>query len=75
MQTISFKNHTSMLGMQQKTENQYSPRRRDSVKCRTIFAAVREWEATLPGRAQEHVALKWSTKTGHRVRVFPVSVF
>lgn len=50
MQTISFKNHTSMLGMQQKTENQYSPRRRDSVKCRTIFAAVREWEATLPDR-------------------------
>ena len=24
---------------------------------------------------QEESALKWSTKTGHRVRVFPVSVF
>ena len=23
----------------------------------------------------ERLSLKWSTKTGHRVRVFPVSVF
>ncbi|MEI0101716.1 toxin YdaT family protein, partial [Klebsiella sp. 98334] len=73
MQTISFKNHTSMLGMQQKTENQYSPRRRDSVKCRTIFAAVREWEATLPGRAQEHVAQlvaeQWEKQDGRGISV------
>ena len=73
MQTISFKNHTPMLGMQQKTENQYSPRRRDSVKCRTIFAAVREWEAILPGRAQEHVAQlvaeQWEKQNGRGISV------
>lgn len=73
MQTISFKNHTPVLGMQQKTENQYSPRRRDSIKCRTIFAAVREWEATLSGRAQEHVAQlvaqQWEKQNGRGISV------
>lgn len=29
MQTISFENHTPVMSMQLKTENQYLPRRRD----------------------------------------------
>ncbi len=27
------------------------------------------------GGKEKMLALKWSTKTGHRVRVFPVSIF
>ncbi|MDG9896476.1 toxin YdaT domain-containing protein [Klebsiella grimontii] len=73
MQTISFKNHTPMMGMQLKTENQYSPRRRDRVKCRTIFAAVQEWEATLPGRAQDTIAQlvaeQWEKQNGRGISV------
>lgn len=40
-----------------KTENQYEPRRRDSSKRRKIYDAVREWEGTLTGQAQEKIAL------------------
>lgn len=73
MQTISFKNHTPIMGMQLKTENQYSPRRRDRVKCRTIFAAVQEWEATLPGRAQDMIAQlvaeQWEKQDGRGISV------
>ncbi len=61
------------VGYATENGNQYSPRRRDSVKCRTIFAAVREWEATLPGRAQEHVAQlvaeQWEKQDGRGISV------
>ncbi|HDZ1288594.1 toxin YdaT family protein [Klebsiella pneumoniae] len=73
MQTISFKNHTPMTGMQLKTGNQYSPRRRDCMKCRTIFEAVQEWESTLPGRAQETIAQlvdeQWEKQNGRGISV------
>lgn len=42
MQTISFENHTSVKGVQLKTENQFQPRRRDSMKCRRLLDAVRD---------------------------------
>ena len=47
MQSITFENHNSHAAVQLKSENQYSPRRRDSMKCRTVFAAIQEWELTL----------------------------
>ncbi len=47
MQTTSFENHTPVMSMQLKTENQYLPRRRDGKKCRAILAAVQEWESSL----------------------------
>jgi kynureninase len=66
MQTISFEKSYPVMGMQLKTENQYSGRRRARMKCRAIFAAVQEW-STLPGRAQDHVAQlvaeQWRNKT------------
>ena len=46
MQTTSFENHTPVMSMQLKTENQYLPRRRDGKKCRAILAAVQEWESS-----------------------------
>ena len=56
MQTISFKNHTPTMVRAQKTKNQFSVCRRDWMKCKKIWVAVREWESTLPGQAQERIA-------------------
>lgn len=73
MQTISFENHTPVMSMQLKTENQYLPRRRDGKKCRAILAAVQEWESSLPGRAQDHVAQlvaeQWEKQNGRGISV------
>ncbi|MFH2639781.1 DnaT-like ssDNA-binding domain-containing protein [Klebsiella aerogenes] len=73
MQTISFENHTPVMSMQLKTENQYLPRRRDGNKCRAILAAVQEWESSLPGRAQDHVAQlvaeQWEKQNGRGISV------
>lgn len=73
MQPITFENHNSHVSVQLKSENQYSPRRRDSMKCRTLFAAIQEWESTLPGRAQEIIALlvaeQWEKQNGRGISV------
>lgn len=44
MQTISFKNHNPVMGLQLNSENQFSGLRRARMKSRAIFAAVQEWE-------------------------------
>ncbi|VEB75713.1 Protein of uncharacterised function (DUF1019) [Klebsiella quasipneumoniae] len=73
MQTTSFENHTPVMSMQLKTENQYLPRRRDGKKSRAILAAVQEWESSLPGRAQDHVAQlvaeQWEKQNGRGISV------
>lgn len=73
MQPITFENHNSHAAVQLKTENQYSPRRRDNMKCRTIFEAIQEWESTLPGRAQEIIAQlvaeQWEKQNGRGISV------
>lgn len=73
MQPITVGNHTSPVAVQLKSENQYSPRRRDSMKCRTIFAAIQEWESALPGRAQEIIAQlvaeQWEKQNGRGISV------
>ncbi|HEO9208116.1 TPA: hypothetical protein QIF88_001960 [Klebsiella aerogenes] len=73
MQTISFENHTLVKGVQLITENQYLPMRRDRIKCRAIYTAVQEWESSLPGRAQDHVAQlvaeQWEKQNGRGISV------
>ena len=73
MQHITSENHTSHMAVLLKSENQYSPRRRDSMKCRSIFEAVQEWESTLPGRAQETIAQlvdeQWVNQNGRGINV------
>ena len=73
MQTISFENYTQDMAGELKTKNNYSLTRRDRQKCRAIFAAVQEWESSLPGRAQEHVAQQvaeqWEKQNGRGISV------
>lgn len=73
MQTISFENHTAVKGMQLKTKNQYLPHRRDGMQCQKIYAAVQEWESTIPGKAQEVVAQlvaeQWEKQNGRGISV------
>ncbi|HDH1770570.1 TPA: hypothetical protein PIV57_001811 [Klebsiella quasipneumoniae subsp. similipneumoniae] len=73
MQTISFENYTQDMAVQLKTKNHYLLTRRDRQKCRAIFAAVQEWESSLPGRAQELVAQlvaeQWRKQNGRRINV------
>ena len=73
MKTISFENYTQDMAVQLKTKNHYSLTRRDRQKCRAIFAAVQEWESSLPGRAQEHVAQQvaeqWEKQNGRGISV------
>jgi hypothetical protein len=72
-QTISFENHNPVMGMQLNSENQFSGLRRARMKSRAIFAAVQEWESTLPGRAQDHVAQlvaeQWEKQNGRGISV------
>ncbi|MCU8822809.1 toxin YdaT domain-containing protein [Klebsiella quasipneumoniae] len=73
MQHITSENHTSHMAVLLKSENQYLPRRRDIMKCRSIFEAVQEWESTLPGRAQETIAQlvdeQWVKQNGRGISV------
>ncbi|HIG8794803.1 TPA: toxin YdaT family protein [Raoultella terrigena] len=73
MQPITVGNDTSLTAVQLKSENQYSLKRRDSMKCRTIFEAIQEWESTLPGRAQEIIAQlvaeQWEKQNGRGISV------
>ncbi|MGE6982896.1 toxin YdaT family protein [Kluyvera intermedia] len=73
MQTISSQNHTVVKGMHLKTKNQYSPRRRDGMQCQKIYAAVQEWELTIPGKAQDSVAQlvaeQWEKQNGRGISV------
>ncbi len=73
MQSVTYQHHNQNLPGSLKTQNQYSPQRRDRLKCRTIYTAVREWESTLPGRAQELVAQlvaeQWEKQNGRGISV------
>lgn len=71
MQIGTFDNRNAQGRHSVKSEIQIAPRRRDSIQHRAIFAAVREWEATIPGKAQEQistlVAAKWAELGGRGI--------
>jgi predicted Abi (CAAX) family protease len=56
MQSATYQHHNQRLAGPLKTQNQFMAHRRDNFKHRSIQAAVREWESTLPGQAQEKIA-------------------
>ncbi|MDE8814590.1 toxin YdaT family protein [Citrobacter freundii] len=79
MQTISFKNHTPTMVGFQKSKNQFSHSRRDWMKCKKIWAAVREWESIVPGQAQERIAQlvaeEWARADGRGIAVNKQNLF
>lgn len=73
MQTVTFEHLNQQNSVSLKTRNQFESRRRDSIRHREILAAVREWEATLPGQAQDLivqlVAEQWAKEGGRGITV------
>jgi hypothetical protein len=79
MQSITYEHHNQRNSFSLKTQNQYEPRRRDNGKRLVIQAAVREWEETLPGQAQEKIALlvaeQWDKQGGRGITVNKQNLF
>ena len=79
MQSISYQHHNQRSTVQLKTKNHFEPRRRDSTRSRAIFEAVRQWEATLPGQAQEKIAQlvaeQWERAGGRGIAVNKQNLF
>lgn len=79
MQSATYQHHTQHLAEPLKTKNQFKVRRRDSLKNRSVLAAVREWESTLPGQSQEKisqlVADQWAKEGGRGIAVNKQNLF
>lgn len=73
MQPSTFNHHIEPVNLKLKSKNQYSPRRRDGMQCQKVYAAVQEWESTLPGKAQDVVAQlvaeQWEKQNGRGISV------
>lgn len=73
MQTVTFEHLNHQNSVSLKTRNQFKSHRRDAITHRAIFAAVREWEATLPGQSQDRivqlVAEQWAKEGGRGITV------
>lgn len=73
MQSVAFEHLNRQKTASLKTKNQYSPRRRDGMQCQKIYAAVQEWESTIPGKAQDAVAQlvaeQWEKQNGRGLSV------
>lgn len=79
MQTITYNHLRHNIQGTLNSENQIKPFRRDSIRHRAVFAAVREWESALPGKAQEKIAQlvaeKWATDGGRSIVVNKQNLF
>ncbi|MFB4531076.1 toxin YdaT family protein [Enterobacter hormaechei subsp. xiangfangensis] len=79
MHPVTVCHHNRRIAAPLKTQNHYEPRRRDSISCRVIFDAVREWESTLPGQAQEKIAQMvgelWEKQGGRGIAVNKQNLF
>ncbi len=60
MQFTTYKHPNQQPRFSLKTQNQNVGHRRDGIKHRALRDAVHEWELTLPGQAQEKIALTCS---------------
>lgn len=79
MQSATYQHHNQRLAGQLKIQNQFMAHRRDNFKHHSIQAAVREWESTLPGKAQEKIALlvaeQWTKEGGRGIAVNKQNLF
>ncbi|HBE9077918.1 toxin YdaT family protein [Serratia fonticola] len=76
---MSFANAIRASGRRVISENQYKPSRRDHFKHKTLYEAVREWESTLTGQAQEDitklVAKEWHRRGGRGLTINKLNLF
>ena len=79
MQPVNVEHFNQRFLVSLKTENQFEPHRRDSKRHRAILSAVREWEATIPGQAQDYVtklvAEQWVKEGGRGIAVNKQNLF
>lgn len=79
MHSLIYSHHNQRIAAPLKFENHYEPRRRNTIRHRTIFNAVREWESTLPGQAQEKIAQlvaeQWAKEGGRGISVNKQNLF
>lgn len=79
MQSLTYQHHNQRSTAYLKIQNQFEPRRRDSTLHRAIYAAVREWESTLPGQAQEKIAQlvaeQWMKEGGRGIAINRQNLF
>lgn len=79
MQSATYQHYNQRLAGPLKTQNQFMAHRRDSFKHRSIQVAVREWESTLPGQAQEKIAQmvaeQWAKEGGRGIAVNKQNLF
>ena len=79
MQSVTLEHLNRQNTAPLKTRNQIEHRRRDSTRHRAILSAVREWEATIPGQAQDVVtqlvAEQWAKEGGRGITVNKQNLF
>ncbi|EPF3215822.1 toxin YdaT family protein [Enterobacter hormaechei] len=79
MQYITYEHNINKTNASLKSENHFRMKRRGQICCRRIFEAVREWESTLPGQAQEKisqlVAVQWAKEGGRGIAVNKQNLF
>ncbi|WP_313021399.1 toxin YdaT family protein [Atlantibacter hermannii] len=79
MYSATYQNHNQRLAVSLKSQNQNAPHRRDNIHHQAIFAAVREWESTIPGQAQQKIALlveeQWHEQGGRGITVNKQNLF
>ncbi|WP_284961978.1 toxin YdaT family protein [Citrobacter portucalensis] len=79
MQTITYDHLIQNKSTGLKTKNHFKPLHRDGIQHRAILAAVREWESTLPGQAQERIAQlvaeEWAKADGRGIAVNKQNLF
>jgi len=79
MQTIGISNLNQHSFAPLKSKNQIEPQRRDNMKRLSVFEAVRVWEKTLPGQAQETIARlvaeEWQRIGGRGITVNKLNLF
>lgn len=79
MQSVAYTHNKPRVAAAVKSQNQFKPQRRDSIHHRVILAAVREWESTLPGQAQERIAQlvaeEWVKADGRGISVSKQNLF
>lgn len=79
MQILTASDHIPRSVGVLKSKNQIEPRRRDNLKRLNVSNAVREWEKTIPGQAQEMIARlvaeEWQRTGGRGITVNKLNLF